>query len=96
MPETTYTYARTHFDELCDQTVRDSEPIILKREGAPDIALIAAAELSSLQETLHLLASPANAQRLFRSLARAERGDGTPQSVNDLHRETGLPEPPTA
>ena len=32
--------------------------------GRPDVAMIAADELRSLQETMHLLRSPANARRI--------------------------------
>ena len=61
------------------------------RDGADeDIALIAADELDSILETMHLLRSPANAERLLAALEWSRHGDGVPQSVDELRREVGL------
>jgi PHD/YefM family antitoxin component YafN of YafNO toxin-antitoxin module len=47
------------------------------RIGAPDVALVNANELRSLEELAHLFRSPANAQHLLESLLEAERGEVT-------------------
>jgi antitoxin YefM len=47
--------------------------------------MIAADELTSLLETVHLLRSPANAERLLSALARARQRNGTPQLIDDVH-----------
>lgn len=52
--------------------------------------MISAEELSSLQETAHLLRSPANARRLLRALDRALAGKGTRGSVAELQRRLRL------
>ena len=88
--ETTYTNARANFAKLCDAAAEDREVIIIRRRDAEDVALIAADELSSLQETAHLLRSPANAARLLSALTRAQQRNLTPQSVESLRREIGL------
>jgi antitoxin YefM len=88
--QTTYTQARANLASLCDRAANDRETIIIKRRGAPDVALIAADELSSILETLHLLRSPRNADRLLRALERAIDRTEQPQSVEDLRREVGL------
>ena len=54
------------------------------------MALIAADELVSLQETAHLLRSPTNARRLLAALQRSLAGDVQPQSVAELRTELGL------
>jgi antitoxin YefM len=64
--------------------------VIIQRRGADDVAMIAADELTSLLETVHLLRSPANAERLLSALTRARQRNGTPQLINDLRREVGL------
>jgi len=69
--ETTYTHARAHFAALCDEAISTREPIIIRRRGTEDVALVAAAELRGLMETAHLLRSPKNAERLLTALARA-------------------------
>jgi antitoxin YefM len=64
--------------------------VIVRRRGAKDVALVPAAELTSLMETAHLLRSSRNAQRLLAALARAARGKGKPESVGKLRREMEL------
>jgi len=54
------------------------------------VALIAADELSSLQETAHLLRSPVNAQRLLTALNRALAGEGQALSLSELEQRAGL------
>lgn len=88
--ETTYTHARANFAKLCDAAAEDREVVIIRRRDAEDVALIAADELSSLQETAHLLRSPANAARLLSALTRAQQRSLAPQSVESLRREVGL------
>lgn len=99
--ETTYTQARAHLAELCDRAANDRETVIIRRRSSGAVALIAADELESLAETAHLLRSPANAERLLASLARArgevvaEEGPGTAragESLEELRGELGLGE----
>lgn len=73
--QTTYSDARANFASLWDRAVEDRETVIVKRRGKPDLAMIAADELASLEETAYLLRSPANAKRLFAALDRADRGE---------------------
>ena len=88
--QTTYTSARANLASLLDRVSDDRETVIIKRRGREDVALIAAAELESLLETLHLLRSPRNAERLLAALDSAIKREGTPQSITDLRREIGL------
>ena len=90
--ETTYTQARANLAELCRRVVADRDEVIIRRRGAEDVALISAAELASLKETVHLLRSPANAARLLTARVRADKHVVPPQSVRDLRREVGLEE----
>ncbi len=74
--QTTYTRARAHLAELLDEVVDNRETVVIRRRGREDVAMIAAAELSSILETAYLLRSPRNAERLLRSLESARRGQG--------------------
>lgn len=64
--------------------------MIITRRGAQDVAMISASELSSLTETVHLLRSPKNAQRLLTALNRALAGTGKQQTVEELRQDTGI------
>ena len=86
----TYSDARAHLAELFSKAVDDRETVIIKRRGAKDVALIAADELASLQETAHLLRSPKNADRLLRALERALARTLEPEPLEKLRQEMGL------
>lgn len=88
--ETTYTHARANLAALCDQAASSAEPVIIRRRGAADVALVGAAELRGLIETAHLLRSPKNAQRLLTALVRAREKHLPAQTVENLRREVGL------
>jgi antitoxin YefM len=88
--ETSYTSLRANLASVLDRVVDDQEPVIVRRKGDRDVALLPASELAGLMETAHLLRSPNNARRLLTALKRAKRGKGRPSSVERLRRETGL------
>jgi antitoxin YefM len=88
--QTTYTEARANLARLCDRVTGDRETVIIKRRGAADVALVAADELASLEETVHLLRSPRNAARLLTALNRALERSAQPQTVDELRRELGI------
>ena len=83
----TYSRAKAEFASLCDEVIVTREPVIIRRDNADDVALLPADELSSLLETMHLLRSPRNAQRLFAALDRARTEECPPSSVEDLRRQ---------
>ena len=88
--ETTYSNLRQNLSALLDQVCADAEPLIVRRKGRGDVALIPADELSSLIETAYLLKSPANAERLLTALRKADAGELPSSTTVDLARELGL------
>lgn len=88
--QTTYTQARANLATLLDEATTNREVIIIQRRGAEDVALIAAAELSSLLETAHLLQSPKNAERLLAALSRAQQRSGVSQTLEQVRHDVGL------
>ena len=68
----------------------DRDPVVVRRRGKEDVAILPAAELASLLETAHLLRSPKNADRLLTALAESRRGGGEPMTIEELRREVGL------
>jgi len=90
--QTTYTQARASLARLCDRVTGNREIVIIQRRGAEDVALIALDELNSLLETMYLLQSPRNAERLLAALARARARTVAPQEVEELRHEVGLDE----
>jgi antitoxin YefM len=69
MKTVSYTDARNRLARLMAEASDSREPVAITRNGAAAVVLVDAEEWASLQETLHLLASPANARRLQVGLA---------------------------
>jgi antitoxin YefM len=88
--QTSYSTARANLASLLDRVTGNREIVIISRRGAEDVALVSASELSSLQETAHLLRSPENARRLLTALNRAQKKKLRPQSIDRLRKEMGL------
>ncbi len=88
--QTTYTQARANLAKLCDRVSENRDIVIISRRKGADVALISADELSSILETLHLLRSPKNADRLLSALRDAKARKGKPRSIAWLRREAGL------
>jgi len=76
MGHTSYTQFRANLATYMDQVCADRAPLVVTRQGAEPVVMIAEAEWASLQETLHLLANPFNASRLARSVAALDAGEG--------------------
>lgn len=88
--QTTYSNARANLAKLCDEVIDNQRVVIISRRGRHDVALISADELSGLLETVHLLRSPKNAERLLTALNRAKARKTKAKSVKALRKELGL------
>lgn len=88
--EATYTQARERLAALLDRVTQDREVVIIRRRNAADVAMVAADDLESLLETVYLLRSPRNAERLLAAIGHAEAGEGERLPLDELAREVGL------
>ncbi len=89
---TTYTDLRTHLKSHCDRVSETGEPLIVRRRGGADVALVSLDELVGLEETAHLLRSPENARRLFESIGEVRSGEGVVLTAAELRGKFGLDE----
>jgi antitoxin YefM len=85
-----YSHARQNFAEILTEAADTQEPVIVSRRGHEDVAILPASELRSLEETAHLMRSPANARRLLAALHRALSDEGQPESTATLRAELEL------
>ena len=88
--EITYSHARAHLAEILNRVAQDQEIITITRRDQPDVAIIAADELSSLLESVYLLRSPTNAKRLFRSMEWAKSAAAIPQTLDEFKQELSV------
>ena len=72
---TSYTDARKNLASLLDRIESENAIALITRRGHKDIAILPAEELIALTESLHLLRSPKNAQRLFAAIEESEARD---------------------
>ncbi|WP_434688119.1 type II toxin-antitoxin system Phd/YefM family antitoxin [Pseudanabaena minima] len=88
--EASYAQTMPSLNVLLDRVVNDREIIYIKSQSGENVALIAADELQSLLETMHLLRSPKNAERLLNAISRARVNVEDSQTPDDLRKELGL------
>ena len=66
-----------HFDKL----EQDRTELVVTRQNHEPVVIMPLAELEGLRETLHLLSTPANAERLRESIAELDAGKGQERSL---------------
>jgi antitoxin YefM len=71
-----YSEARENLKSVIDKVVADRAPIAITRQRGEGAVLISASEWASMEETLYLLQSPANAGRLLDAVADLDAGKG--------------------
>ncbi|WP_230482709.1 type II toxin-antitoxin system Phd/YefM family antitoxin [Sphingomonas sp. Leaf21] len=76
MQAVSYSEARENLKAMIDKVVADRAPMAITRQRGEGAVLISASEWASIEETLYLLRSPKNAQRLLESIAELEAGGG--------------------
>ena len=84
MEITTYSNFRQNLKAFMDKVFDSKSPLFITRSNGEDVVVLSKEEYDGIQETLHLLSSPKNAQRLKESLEEYEKGGG---QVRDLIEE---------
>ncbi|OSQ38395.1 type II toxin-antitoxin system Phd/YefM family antitoxin [Thalassospira mesophila] len=72
----TYSRARQNFADLMKTANTDHTPIHITQKSGDDVVIISKADFDSMLETMHLLSSPQNAQRLNTAIAELEADKG--------------------
>lgn len=74
MAHVSYSQLRNNLASYMDAVCDDRAPLLVTRQNARSVVLMAEDDYEGLMETVHLLKSPANATRLLRSIGDADRG----------------------
>jgi antitoxin YefM len=69
-----YTEFRTGLKKFLDAVEKNNETLIIKRGTGKGTVLISLEEYNSIIETMHLLSSKANADRLYESINQMKTG----------------------
>ena len=68
--------ARANLKSAMDRVVADKAPLAITRQKAEGVVMISQSEWDSIEETLYLLRSPKNAERLVEAIRGLEAGEG--------------------
>jgi antitoxin YefM len=71
-----YSEARENLKSVIDKVVADRAPIAITRQRGEGAVLVSESDWASIEETLYLLRSPANAERLLEAVRGLENGKG--------------------
>jgi len=78
----TYTAARENLASTINRVCEDNSPVIITRNRDQAVVMLSLAEYESLEETAHLLRSPANAKRLLDSIDAIKSGKLNRKKIN--------------
>lgn len=75
MKAANFTEFRTSLKKFLDNVVNNNETLIIKRGTGKGAVMMSLDEYNSIMETLHLLNSKANADRLYESIKQMKEGN---------------------
>jgi antitoxin YefM len=76
-----FTEFRTELKKFLDKVENDQEILIIKRKTGKGTVVISMDEYNSIMETVHLLSSKANADRLYESIQQIKTGNTVQQDL---------------
>ena len=71
-----FSEARANLKATMDKVVADRAPVAITRQRGEGVVMVSASEWEGMEETLYLLASPANAKHLLDGIRELDAGRG--------------------
>jgi antitoxin YefM len=81
MEITSFTHFRQNLKFFLDKVFLNHEPLFVTRANGEDVVVLSKADYESMQETLYLLRSPKNAERLMEGIKEYEKGEGVERKL---------------
>ncbi|MCF6240394.1 MAG: type II toxin-antitoxin system Phd/YefM family antitoxin [Bacteroidales bacterium] len=80
-----FTEFRTELKKYLDNVENNNEILVIKRKSGKGTVMISLEEYNSIMETVHLLSSKANADRLYESIQQMRDGQiiSNPDLIDD-------------
>ena len=79
-----YSDARQNLKGVMDRVVADGTQVVVTRQKGEAVVMVSLAEWNAINETLHLLSSPKNAERLLTAIRELEDERGTERELIEL------------
>ena len=76
-----YSDTRANLKEVMARVVDDRAPVVITRQKAESVVMVSLSDWHAMEETLHLLSSPTNAQRLRDSIGQLDAGQGQERAL---------------
>jgi antitoxin YefM len=83
MDVVTYSDARANLKEVMERVVQDRAHVVITRQKAEAVVVVALSDWNAIMETMHLVSTPANAARLRKAITQLDASGGT---ARKLHR----------
>jgi antitoxin YefM len=77
----TYTDTRARLKEVMDRVVDDHQPVVVTRQKAEAVVMVSLADWNAMEETVRLLSSPRNAERLREAIHELDAGGGVEHAL---------------
>ena len=77
----TYSDVRANLKDVMDRVVTDRTQIVVTRQKAEAVVMVSLDDWNAMQETMHLLSTPRNAERLRASMRQLDAGKGTERDL---------------
>jgi antitoxin YefM len=81
MDVVSFTEARANLKSVMDKVVRDRTQVVVTRQKAEAVVIVSLEDWNSIEETMHLLSTPRNAERLRRSISQLNEGKGVERKI---------------
>ena len=78
-----FTEFRTELKKFLDNVENNQETLVIKRKSGKGAVVISLDEYNSIMETVHLLSSKVNADRLYESIQQMKNGETINHSLID-------------
>ena len=76
-----YSEARNSLKAVLDGVAQDHDITIINRRDGADAVVMSLDHYQSVMETMHLMASPANASKLAKAIAQDKAGKAKPRKL---------------
>lgn len=75
--------SRANYAATLDSVINDQEEVVITRPGGENVVMLPQHEYESMRETLYLMSSPVNRQRISRAIEQLDGGEGQVRELID-------------